>query len=1097
MATFASASKSNRLLQSKRYTIADSDSQEAYTNVLDLNASEIYTQQNAITSSGIPYSGSSQDGLFLTSGSDNISRYFFRHQLSPTAVRVNTNRYNTFFFMSGSGFTPGTEVDPQLIGGGGAASNQLTNFISNKYAAANLAANTAEASSGTAYNVVVFKGSSADPEDGSIVSAGEYQFDYKTGILQFKDNSTAPTTGASDKIFMTAYQYVGKTLADETLGGGGGSGTGFPFSGSAIITGSLLVSGSDVNFSNATSVSLSTFTAQSASIDHLVVNTLISGSTIITSGSNTFGDETSDVQTLIGTTKMTGSAQVTGSLNVDGVFTLPGISNVSSSIASAIAGGGIFNQIGSTEIYNANKSLQVSGSTLQSTPLAHSTNLTSSGASAKYALIVSESVWHRNANVGVPTSNAWKSGLGGSYFENFDHNTDISEILRFVSGLLSSSAPNAVPNTKTYSSISSGGNNGATGTIPDGRVPHTATNQAIAYLESKGFASDGNQLFNGISTVYNNSAYFQDYTSVAAGSTIVSSSVDAQLFGLGSVNTKVQISGGFNFAFESSSAEGIYLQSSSGQIIEQDGAGTTDGLTVGTIVTANPAVIPNAFQDGKFVDAFNVPIKWESLKGNIFTNPSASAGFYHLSASISIATASGAFNQQKDDFDRIFFASSSLDTTAVIPNNTISIGVFTSASIGTATSRSLSGAPYLLADNFKIFNSASGMFNPLYSNRSGGGSPLAQLTTNESDEGVGSPADAGGMSVDLVMNANGTINTTEDVVFNAAGAVARAANDVPRETDTIRLSGSIAFSAASGKTNVDGSGGLSPTTFRVTSTYYNRSNGTSTDTTNFSFHDAGAHGATAASGSMAYYGRAQGYDTSTETGLTERFVGEDTRKQLTDSLLTVTSATAYGETFRLGQLNSKDLQIIPKNSSTTNGLLIKPGGTRKYWIPSTGETYHYYARIFDTSAASQQSSLSIDLGLNSSDVTKWSDTSGTNTVSAIFLLESLTSANKSARGISPTTVQMFDIVQVAGGELNTFTGGTSGTNPFGVDYTVEALDGTTVGNGQSTNTKFTIPMLSPKNMLINATYRKLILLIRYKGEGNASTPISQVEVSIA
>ena len=40
-------------------------------------------------------------------------------------------------------------------------------------------------------------------------------------------------------------------------------------------------------------------------------------------------------------------------------------------------------------------------------------------------------------------------------------------------------------------------------------------------------------------------------------------------------------------------------------------------------------------------------------------------------------------------------------------------------------------------------------------------------------------------------------------------------------------------------------------------------------------------------------------------------------------------------------------------------------------------------------------------------------------------------------------------------------------------------------------------MLSPKNMLINATYRKLILLIRYKGEGNTSTPISQVEVSIA
>ena len=102
------------------------------------------------------------------------------------------------------------------------------NFISNKYADASLAANTAEAESGTAYNVVVFKGSSANDAGGSIVSAGQYQFDYKTGILQFKDNSTAPTTGASDKIFMTAYQYVGQTLdsfVSALSGSSGGGGT--------------------------------------------------------------------------------------------------------------------------------------------------------------------------------------------------------------------------------------------------------------------------------------------------------------------------------------------------------------------------------------------------------------------------------------------------------------------------------------------------------------------------------------------------------------------------------------------------------------------------------------------------------------------------------------------------------------------------------------------------------------------------------------------------------------------------------------------------------------------------------------------------------
>ena len=44
----------------------------------------------------------------------------------------------------------------------------------------------------------------------------------------------------------------------------------------------------------------------------------ITSSTIETSGSNIFGDDTTDTQTLIGTTKMTGSAQVSGSLTFGG-----------------------------------------------------------------------------------------------------------------------------------------------------------------------------------------------------------------------------------------------------------------------------------------------------------------------------------------------------------------------------------------------------------------------------------------------------------------------------------------------------------------------------------------------------------------------------------------------------------------------------------------------------------------------------------------------------------------------------------------------------------------------------------------------------------
>jgi hypothetical protein len=41
MAIFNKDTKSNRILQSKRYTIAQFDVAEAYTKVLDINSSEI------------------------------------------------------------------------------------------------------------------------------------------------------------------------------------------------------------------------------------------------------------------------------------------------------------------------------------------------------------------------------------------------------------------------------------------------------------------------------------------------------------------------------------------------------------------------------------------------------------------------------------------------------------------------------------------------------------------------------------------------------------------------------------------------------------------------------------------------------------------------------------------------------------------------------------------------------------------------------------------------------------------------------------------------------------------------------------------------
>ena len=63
-------------------------------------------------------------------------------------------------------------------------------------------------------------------------------------------------------------------------------------------------------------------TKNQLAVDSLLVTHLtssfVTASRVTTSGSNIFGDDTTDTQTLIGTTKMTGSAQITGSTQISG-----------------------------------------------------------------------------------------------------------------------------------------------------------------------------------------------------------------------------------------------------------------------------------------------------------------------------------------------------------------------------------------------------------------------------------------------------------------------------------------------------------------------------------------------------------------------------------------------------------------------------------------------------------------------------------------------------------------------------------------------------------------------------------------------------------
>lgn len=251
---YNSGSRSERLLQNRRFTTDDIVlTQEAFTSVLDINSSEIYTDFRYIPTSSVklPFSGSSQDQLIVSASNIDPSietdlpvlKYWYRKKLKPGS----TNR-EVFYFTLSDPSTPTDTTSDQLI-----ATDQLTNFVSPKYIIPGDSSKTSEANP-PGYKISVATGS--DAATALIQTDEKFVFDYKTGVLSWVSGITPSNT---HYVFVSIYQYVGRTLdsqlRDGSLSGGGGTGAGFPFSGSAVITGSLAVSGSNVNFTLATGVS--------------------------------------------------------------------------------------------------------------------------------------------------------------------------------------------------------------------------------------------------------------------------------------------------------------------------------------------------------------------------------------------------------------------------------------------------------------------------------------------------------------------------------------------------------------------------------------------------------------------------------------------------------------------------------------------------------------------------------------------------------------------------------------------------------------------------------------------------------------------------
>ena len=318
--------------------------------------------------------------------------------------------------------------------------------------------------------------------------------------------------------------------------------------------------------------------------------------------------------------------------------------------------------------------------------------------------------------------------------------------------------------------------------------------------------------------------------------------------------------------------------------------------------------------------------------------------------------------------------------------------------------------------------------------------------------------------VSAVSATGGTIQTANGV-WDSSNTTVRSTSTIPYETDIIRLNALYTF-GSSNITNI-GQSSNTPTTWTTTVIGANYNNGNAVSKVNtFNYHNAGDFGQPASSGSLAYYTRTQGADTS--TALIESFTGESYRIALADNVLAFNGA-AWTTTFGLYNLGATDLQVKP-------GYLVKPGGTYGYWLgnPDATSDYKYYIRKFTTSGTKTSMTLNLGQALSA-----W-DAATNNSVAATILFES-------SKNTIYTPARIYDPSKTTSNFVSTLTANTDGTNPFGANVDLYGNTG-----GSLSSTTYTIPLRNADGMTLNATYTNIYVIVRYKGDPTPVTSITTV-----
>ena len=733
-----------------------------------------------------------------------------------------------------------------------------------------------------------------------------------------------------------------------------------------------------------------------------------------------------------------------------------------------------------------------------------------------------------NITNGYPTSNQWGENLNGSYFNNFTPSTNVSEILRFVAGVLSSSldVADASPNTKRWDSISTSHTdgtettksalfNGVLGsTYENARLSNSWTGSAFIdlsttgsyravqdYLQHKNWvqSSDRGDSLNDVGTNPFHGTYasripstittqgtFGTFTNTitadAGGSTSVSS--NANYFGLGTLTSggptaytvRVAATQSFsdNYDDETPDTTSTFTTQSFVDYTQGSFGTSGDGLILSKIVTNQPAVIPSAYQDGDF-NSVAGPISGRKYTGGSITSTNVSASGYYKIHDVRVGLKSGSmsdfqFKNGSDGTIRFYVYTGGLPSDITSGAPTVAVTSALSRTSFSATSRSLSGAPYLLTTSYgyDFISEVSKSFDPAYGY---GTSVMVNSNPTDTWDNIGSTS---------LSNATTTVSNTgvsstgaTNYVIDRTKTTKRSSGDDPQIQDIAVASSSFTFSLDSNSDNV-GQNRTSNNSlnyslkFRATGRNWKNSSVTD-DSSTISFYDATLFGQSSDSGSMAIYSRAQGYDSNTLQDTTETFTGEDFRIVLADNVTTFTGAYFTTDSFQTNDegdavLGDYDLQVKP-------GYLVDPGGDYGYWFKENfgSGTYKYYIRRFQKSAGNK---TSMTINLNNKTLVNWNSTS--DGIACALIFKSGTSAGGNT---SITTARLYDPSDTTSNLIESGITTDNHKNPFSSNIDLYGNSGGSV----SSNT-YTVPMRNADGMFLDSTDEELYVVVRYKGD---------------